>query len=176
MSENQLRQVNASYVPEQDRLLLKINTASQMEFRFWITRRYLALLWPVLRQIAGGFGKSALALDSATRAEVANLAHQEVQKNMDISTQYQDGNHFPLGEEPVLLVKIATRKPDASGNRKLSLLPDQGRGIDLNLDESLTHSLMRVLQEPAAKADWSLDLNLLPDAGLQPVVPPAMLH
>jgi len=176
MSENQLRQVNASYIPEQDRLLLKINTAGQTEFRFWITRRYLALLWQILRQMAGGFGKAGLALDSATRAEVASLAHQEVKKGMDVSTQYQEGNHFPLGEEPVLLAKITTHKPDASGNRKLSLLPEQGEGINLNLDENLTHSLMQVLQEPAAKADWGLNLNLLPDAGLQAVAAPVVLH
>lgn len=176
MSENQLRQVNASYIPEQDRLLLKINTTGQTEFRFWITRRYLALLWQVLRQIAGGFGKAGLALDSATRAEVANLAHQEVKKGMDVSTQYQEGNHFPLGEEPVLLARITTHKPGASGNRKLSLLPGQGRGIDLNLDENLTHSLMRILQEPAARADWGLNLGILPDAGLQSEVPPTVLH
>jgi len=168
--------MNASYVPEQDRLLLKINTTGQTEFRFWITRRYLALLWQVLSQIAGGFGKAGFALDSATRAEVANLAHEELKKGMDIRTQYQNGGHFPLGEDPVLLVKITTHKPDASGNRKLSLLPDQGRGIDLNLDENLTHSLMRVLQEPAAVADWSIDLGLLPEVVLQSVVPPATLH
>lgn len=59
MSKNQLHQVNASYIPEQDRLLLKINTTGQTEFRFWITRRYLALLWQVLRQMAGALVRQA---------------------------------------------------------------------------------------------------------------------
>lgn len=95
---------------------------------------------------------------------------------MDVSTQYQEGTHLPLGEEPLLLSRITSHKPGASGTRKLSLLPEQGQVIDLNLDENLTHSLMRVLQEPATKANWGLNLDILPDAGLQSAVPPVVLH
>ncbi|QLQ33522.1 MAG: hypothetical protein HZT40_20145 [Candidatus Thiothrix singaporensis] len=43
-------QIQARYVEEEDRILLRINTVADEEFRFWLTRRFLRRLSPVLQE------------------------------------------------------------------------------------------------------------------------------
>ena len=43
-----INQLQMSYSPEEDRVLLRLNTTSAEEFRFWLTRRYCQLMVPAL--------------------------------------------------------------------------------------------------------------------------------
>ncbi len=45
---NQLHQLTVKYVPTEDRLLLRIGTTAKTEYRLWLTRRFVAALWPSL--------------------------------------------------------------------------------------------------------------------------------
>lgn len=163
----QLQQFSASYVSEQDRLLLRIRSSDDAEFRFWITRRYLALLWPMLMKMADAFSGRKAPGDPLTRNALAELAHGEAVGKADFGSAYQDGSLFPLGEEPILLARI-TVKPMAGDTQTLSLLPQQGQGINLNLDEKLVHVLARLLQQGAATAEWGLTLEVTPGTGATP--------
>jgi len=42
----------------------------------------------------------------------------------------------------------------------LGLLPQQGQGIHLTLDNTLLHSLCKLLQNAVAKSDWDIVLEL----------------
>lgn len=154
-----LEQFSASYISEQDRLLLRVRSSDDAEYRFWITRRYLALLWPLLMKMADAFSSRKAPGDPLTRNTLAELAHGEAVSKADFGSAYRDGVLFPLGEEPVLLARI-TVKPLAGDTQTLTLLPQQGQGINLELDEKLVHILARLLQEAAAAADWGLNLRV----------------
>ena len=43
-----LHQLKLDFIPEQDRLLLRVSTDTRLEVRLWLTRRILRLLWPLL--------------------------------------------------------------------------------------------------------------------------------
>lgn len=162
----QLEQFNASYNAAQDRLLLRIRSSDDAEFRFWITRRYLALLWPLLMKMADEF--SALkATDPATRSTLAELAHGEAVNKADFGSTYRDGSLYPLGEDPILLGRV-TVKPLQGNTQTLTLLPQEGQGINLDLDERLVHVLARLLQQAAVAADWALILDISPGTGAAP--------
>jgi len=45
---SQLHQIQISYVPTEDRLVLRLNTRARHEFRFWMTRRYVIILWKAI--------------------------------------------------------------------------------------------------------------------------------
>jgi hypothetical protein len=159
----QLEQFSASYDAAQDRLLLRIRSSDDAEFRFWITRRYLALLWPLLMKMADDF--SALkATDPATRSTLAELAHGEAVNKADFGSAYRDGSLYPLGEEPILLGRV-TIKPLQGKTQTLTLLPQEGQGINLDLDERLVHVLARLLQQAAIAAEWALGLDISPGTG-----------
>jgi len=173
-----LEQFNASYDATQDRLLLRIRSSDDAEFRFWITRRYLALLWPPLMKMADDFSARKSA-DPLTRNTLAELAHGEAVGKADFASRYQGGLLFPLGEDPVLLARI-TVQPLRGDTQTLTLLPQQGQGINLDLDEKLVHVLARLLQQAAVAAEWglTLDVGAAPGAVLEPLkaAKPRLLH
>ena len=161
-----LEQFSASYDAAQDRLLLRIRSSDDAEFRFWITRRYLALLWPLLMKMADDFS-ARKTTDPLTRNTLAELAHGEALDKADFGSAYRDGSLYPLGEEPVLLGRV-TVKPLQGNTQTLTLLPQEGQGINLDLDEKLVHVLARLLQQAAVTAEWALSLDISPGAGATP--------
>jgi len=174
----QLEQFSASYDGEQDRLLLRIRSSDDAEFRFWLTRRYLALLWPILMKMAEDFS-ARKTTDPLTRTTLAELAHGQAVGNADFASQYKEGSLFPLGEQPVLLARI-NLKPLHGNTQTLTLLPQQGQGINLDLDERLVHVLARLLQQAVTAADWGLklDVGVNPGATAEPLpaAVPRLLH
>lgn len=178
MSKPQLQQFSASYDSVQDRLLLRVRSTDDAEFRFWITRRYLALLWPILMKMADDFS-ARKSTDPLTRNTLAELAHGEAVGSADFASQYKDGSLFPLGEEPILLARI-TVMPLRERTQTLTLLPQQGQGINLDLDERLVHVLARLLQHAATAAEWGLALNITAGTGIasEPLqaAAPRLLH
>lgn len=155
-----LEQFNAGYDTLQDRILLRIRTTDAAEYRFWITRRYLSLLWPLLMKMADAFSARKSA-DPLTRSALAELAHGEAVGQADFTSQYQDGSSFPLGPDPVLLARISLRPP-LGETQTLVLLPQHGNGINLDLDEQLVHVFARLLQQAATAAEWGLKLEITP--------------
>ena len=64
----------------------------------------------------------------------------------------------PLGAEPILVARMQTRRnPD--GSFLLTLLPREGKGINVALDEALLHSICELLRNIVAKTDWELKLD-----------------
>ncbi|MCF8177342.1 MAG: hypothetical protein K9J74_02435 [Sulfuritalea sp.] len=175
----QLEQFSASYDSMQDRLLLRVRCSDDSEFRFWITRRYLVLLWPMLMKMATAFSNLKSRGDPLTSSTLSELAHGEAVNNADFGSQYQEGSTFPLGEEPILLARIKV-KPLTGPTQTLTLLPKDGQGINLELDEKLVHIIARLLQEAANKAEWVLKLDVTADDNATPDVlaaaSPRILH
>lgn len=155
-----LEQFNAGYDAMQDRILLRIRTSDGAEYRFWITRRYLSLLWPILMKMAEGFS-ARKTTDPLARSTLAELAHGEAVGTADFNSQYQEGSLFPLGADPVLLAKI-TLRPLSGDTQTLVLLPNEGQGVNLDLDERLVHILARLFQQTATAAEWGLSLDVSP--------------
>jgi hypothetical protein len=175
----QLEQFSASYDSMQDRLMLRIRSSDDAEYRFWITRRYLVLLWPMLMKMVDAFSARKAPGDPLTRNTLAELAHGDAVGRADFASAYRDGSLFPLGEEPVLLVRI-TVQPNTGDTQTLTLLPQEGQGINLAMDERLIHVLARLLQEAATAAEWGLGLQVTPGSGTAPdatnPAAPRLLH
>lgn len=149
---SKLQQINITYVPEEDRLLLRASTARDEEYRLWLTRRYAALLMQVLRKRidqAGGIYK--LASDPQTTDQLRQGA----------TTQpYQRGEKhiFPLGEDGTLGYGIKVGDLQ-NGCVALQLAPKQGQGLNLNLDPSLLYLVSNLLEQAILRADWRLPLS-----------------
>jgi hypothetical protein len=151
-----LRQLNATHDQEQDRILLRLNTTDGSEVRFWITRRFMLLLRQTFGTIADRFAAThtGATVPAATLSAYSEYSREQTVKNSDFQTEYQPGELFPLGEIPILLTRISIRVAATGTNQILSLHPTQGQGIDLNLDENLTHALSQVIESAAIKAEW----------------------
>ena len=172
---NRLHQLNASYDLMQDRVLLSIGTEDGTEFRFWVTRRYLLLLWSVLGKVAAACAGARASGDPIRREALAEMAHHEAQRHADFKAPYRAGDKHPLGADPVLLAKIVVRQ-SPQGPATVSLLPPEGPGVDLGLDERMTHLLASLLQRVAIQAEWQLALPPLAPPAMGEAAPPPQVH
>ena len=108
-----LDQLAARYHPDQDRILLRMNTSEGDELRLWLTRRLCVNLWPKFKAIvadrvameqgARDPARSAAATaDEATRQMLADFHRQESLRNADFKTPFRDTpRQLPLGAEPL---------------------------------------------------------------------------
>lgn len=155
-----LHQLKLDYVPEQDRLLLRVSTDTQVEVRLWLTRRALRLLWPLLVQMVRTAPDVVLQSNPEARDALVGMQHEQALSRADFAKPFEEAPRaMPLGAEPLLVAQLRARR-DEQGNHVLGLLPLQGEGIHLTLDNTLLHSFCRLVQNAAANSEWNLELEL----------------
>jgi len=154
----QLRQLNVRYDPEQDRIVLRINSIEQEEFRFFITRRYLKLLWPVLRRLIEDEFQRRNPGTTDSTAPVIAFEEEKAIRKVSFSQGFSEyTERFPLGEAPVLLTRIKVKK--TPGFDILCMHPTRGRGIELPAHQEILHLFCKALRDVAAKTDWNVLLK-----------------
>jgi len=160
-----IHQLNVSHNDRHDRLLLRLNTQSGEEFRFWLTRRLTLRLLPVIQQVMGRIESkqpNMLAPDPASQQILAELKRDAFLQKADFKTPYvKQAHQLPLGEEPMLVTDVQlqlqgtgvllTLKDKGCG---ASDTPAQGQSCQLNLQTSLVHGLIHLIQQAVARADW----------------------
>lgn len=157
--QNALQQINISYVPNEDRLLLKARTSDENELRIWLTRRYTSLLLNVLvQQMDKAGGIVELASNKTTLQQFKGGAFTQ-------GYQPHAQQNFPLGENGVLGYRINTGK-NTDARINLQLLPESGEGLNLVLDKSMLFMFYNLLEQALVHAEWNL---VLPPTHKEPV-------
>lgn len=159
----QIKQLNVSYLTEQDRILIRVNTSDSQEFLLWLTRRMTIQFWPA-------FQKSILELDNArvgtaSASASARKAYSEFERekslrDVKLGTAYDAANvKHPLGAEPLLVTSIDLTP---SGNsqqlhiRWTERLPDApaSRSFELNLQPNMYHGLAHLFENGLQASLW----------------------
>ena len=170
---SQLHQMQLTFVPVEDRVLFRMNTKARQEFRFWMTRRYIKVLWNTIikllkeRQGKKLETKEEKPLPEPIQEAVIAAEHQKIVENSDFQTQYQESTYLPLGESPTLLFSVGV-KPGPNNQAILVMSPQEGQGIEIGLNDQIVHSLCKLLAETAAKAEWDLNLDFNQASDLLP--------
>jgi hypothetical protein len=156
-----------TYLATEDRLLFRVNTKARQEFRFWMTRRYTAILWHTLTQLLANRPLAPEApvappsVDPLVEATKQEIKHQEVVSQADFKTQYQESSYLPLGEAPLLLFSVGV-KPAPDGQPLLCMHPEKGQGIEI---------VCKLILDTSTKAEWGLNLAFVPGTGPAPEGP-----
>ncbi|MEW5733393.1 MAG: hypothetical protein AB1921_00985 [Thermodesulfobacteriota bacterium] len=162
-----LEQINLSYVPMEDRMLLAATgrvASGLAEYRVWLTRRYVRLLWGALEKLVSESSAADPRVPEPARAAVREFAEQAALSSADFSTPYTPQvTERPLGEAPLLVSRIQLKNlPD--GKNVLALHDQQGKGLTMTLEIPVVHSLRKLLHDTAEKAEWNLGLSLYAQA------------
>lgn len=155
---SRISQLQITFVPAEDRLLMRVASGDNEEFRFWLTRRFVAALRPHLENSLSHRDRIRTQTTSNARRELLDFERQAAVQNADFETPFQTQTQtttLPLGDHPVLLTQfqIAPRNNDAL---VLALRPESGSGIDLNLSAELVHSIVALLDKALEGAAWDL--------------------
>src|SRR6187402_2334185 len=122
-----IHQLSVNYVAEQDRILVRINTAAAEEMRLWLTRRLMLGLWPLLSKLMTkhllkleAAGTSLDTADEGLKQMLADFRKEEFLRQADFDTPYKEEQAtLPLGEEPLLVTDVDA-SPLPNGRLRLS--------------------------------------------------------
>jgi len=172
-----IHQIQIRHDETEDRLLLRLSTTDNCEFRFWLTRRFTKRLWGMLVQMLEWDQVVKQQVIPETRRTVLEIQHESYSRQANYAKQFEEPaqetpRRLPLGEAPVLLAKAKGKKGE-SGAQMLGLHPLQGQGIDITLDTRLLHIFTRLLREQVAKTDWDVNLALYEGVNQAETVPDA---
>ncbi len=161
ISVMKLHQIKIEFNAEEDRLMLRVSTVSGEEALLWLTRRCVLRLWPLL---VGGVEASPdvaqRVVDPETKKALLEFQHEKALSQAQFGKQYADTPRTrPLGDNPLLVTKLQ-RRAGPDGRLVIGLLPSQGEGIFLTLDEPLLHGFIKLLQKAVERAEWGFKLDL----------------
>jgi len=144
-----LHQMNISYIPGEDRLLLRASTLGGDEYRIWLTRRFCSLLTGIVQKQMEQFGGAPVL---AASNEARQLFKQGA---MEQKYETENRMKFPLGQSGILAHRINSRINE-DGTLALQLLPGAGEGITLNLNQTLLYMFYNLLAQGMERAEWHL--------------------
>lgn len=161
-----IHQLQASYVMEQDRILVRMNTRNAEELRLWLTRRMVRHLFPHLTEVT----TEMLARqapdshhDGANISALKEFKKQESLQRCDFSTPFNSQvTAWPVGDAP-LLASTVRLTPGEAGTLCLRFeenLPGapQTRSFSVTLDHELLHGFLHLLESALQHADWGIAL------------------
>jgi hypothetical protein len=162
----QIHQMSVTYLPEQDRILMRINTREGDEMRMWLTRRLMVGLWPLLTRLLTdhllkleGAGSTLAAADEALKKMLTDFRKEEFLSKADFETPYLESPlNLPLGEEPLLVTDVdATPQPGGPLRLSFNERPPGGeppRSFNLEMQPKLMQGLMHLLEQALNQSQW----------------------
>jgi len=196
VSNTRLHQMTVKYLPTEDRMLLRIATSEKTEYRLWLTRRFIGVLWPALGgQLAetadltglrqgkpgeadgtpsappgGGEAPPAAApapVSPKVRDAVLGMEHQAAVQDSDFSKKHDEDTVDLTANSGPMTVTGAKVKPWDGKKLVLSFQTADGMNVTVTLDKKLLHGFCHMIATTVQKAEWGLDL-----AVGEPVVAP----
>jgi hypothetical protein len=163
----QIHQMSVTYLPEQDRILMRINTTDGEEMRMWLTRRLMVGLWPLLSKLLTehllkleSAGASLAGANPELKKMLADFRKEEFLQHADFDTPYKEAQQrLPLGEEPLLVTDVDAT-PLANGPLRLNFneRPPSGdakpRSFQMEMQPKLMQGLMHLLDQALLQSQW----------------------
>lgn len=187
-----IHQLSVTYLPEQDRILARVNTTAGEEMRLWFTRRLMVGLWPLLSKAMSSHllrleaaGTSLDAADDEMKKMLADFRKQEFMQHADFETPYDESKQtLPLGHEPLMVTDVDAA-PLPTGRLRLSFnenlppkavvageKPAEPRRFQMEMEPRLMQGLLHLLEQALAQSRWREPFQA-PAQGDDPTLPDA---
>lgn len=161
-----IRQLSVTYLAEQDRILLRMNTAASEEMRLWLTRRLMLGLWPLLTRLLTrhllkleAAGSSLETADDDLRKMLADFRKEQFLQEADFDTPYKESQAaLPLGDEPLLVTDVDAA-PLPNGRLRLTFNEqppnaETPRSFKMVMEPKLMQGLMHLLEQALVRSQW----------------------
>lgn len=159
-----IHQLSVAFDEMQDRLLWRINTHEGQEFRFWLTRRLMARLMPVLltHWVQAESRQAGLSTQSeSTQHMMADFQRHAFLENADFKQPFapaQAPDALPLGDAPMLVTEVQVT-PQAGQQVLVALhhkLPGlaQMQSAQLVLGTELLQGFLHLSDAAMQQAKW----------------------
>jgi hypothetical protein len=154
-----IKQINASYLLAEDRILLRVSTNDEAEYRFWFTRRVTLFILQaaqqlLIRKLEGQHEKKtaeAIAEFDRMQTQAQLQSPADVKDLVTAQTNYLPGNHFPLGSDPLLVMDVRCNFFETFS---IDLVLPGGANMNLNLPLTLLQMMCALLDRLGTEAKW----------------------
>ena len=165
-----LEQLNLTYNPAEDRILLRIGFSvkdaeqEKQQIQIFITRRMLQRLWPTLIEAITSHMRLNRPETAFASQELVNYEHQKavdaIKESGNFGKSFEADKRKPLhGDHPLLLETIKFHlKADAP--LWIQFITQKGDTVDLSLETSLLHGFCKLLIDAEKASEWGLDISL----------------
>jgi len=151
-----IRQIQARYDAEQDRILFRVNREDQKEFRIWLTRRFLTLILKPLNQHTEIDPDVSSQMSDSGKEEVKAFKREQVLEQADFDQPFADSEEVDTDAWPIAVAFKLNYSLMKDGLMRLQLLPKQGEGLNLVLTSQISISLIEMLAKAAEQGQWQL--------------------
>jgi hypothetical protein len=156
-----IRQVNCTYVPDEDRVMFRFSTGKDelQEYRLWLTRAVLSQLLRHTQVLAVEAVKGNMNVQQAQ--EVAEFKQEALAQNVTF-TQFESAPKLPLGAEPTLVKAVTAKTETVNDSQKVAALVFQlarGQNLTLRMNDDLLGKLQLLFKKMNETAGWALAVN-----------------
>lgn len=155
-----LHQLNATYVPAEDRVALRLRTREGAEVNLWLTRRTVKDLLGQARNAAGAEAAARAAASpdpAAAAAALSAFAEEAAVAGADFATPYASGaTAHPLGAEPLLVRRFELAREENGGVRVAFGMGQGNPAMSFRAPMAFAHRLRHLLSRIAGSAGWDL--------------------
>ena len=170
-------QAQITYSSEQDRLILTLGSTTDEAIRLWLTRRFVSILWPVLIQALELHPEIVSEKDNRVIKQVKlDFQHQQTVAKADHTSAFNQDRVFPIGKEPVLIVKADISTQATTQLITASFISIDDKKIDINLNQALLHNLCHLIIQAMPSTGWGLALEGLNITQSEPSTPGPVVH
>lgn len=150
-----IRQFNASYIKQEDRIMFRFNTHDGSEYRLWLTRLISMSLLSTIRKIIH------IDLEKKHSPRVAQVIQEfqedGVKKTMNTKDPFKTADKvslkLPLGSDPILVTGFNITKKDVQFSIDFKLVGH--KKINLTLPLTAVQSVIAILEQMEQKALWT---------------------
>ena len=145
-------QINLSYDPAEDRILIKA-TEKGKEYRAWWTRRLALRIYKLFAEHSFPTENQATHLQPEQQQNLGHMEKQGAVEDADFATPFQeDASHYPLGENGILVQRVDIKTEGKVV--KFIMLPAEGEGMTLALPPGQRYSFEHMLQRVMQAGEW----------------------
>lgn len=144
-------QLNATYVPEEDRVLFRFNTSESFEYRLWFTRAVVRDILAIAQQASVAVLAKHHPPEQAKA--IAEFKQQAKLENPQFTT-FTPSTKYPMGAEPILVHRATIVLQNPGSSLELTLV--KGQVMKIQLTEDMIGQIRLLLQTIADKALWGL--------------------
>lgn len=166
-----IKQINASYLINEDRILFRFNTSEQAEYRLWFTRRVTLFILAATshllkKKLEQTHSSDAVkALEEFEKQAVADAPGH----HKDAVNLFESGTSFPIGADALLVMDVSCSLAKnsekfayiQSANEQqiddlisLDFLLPGGANLNLKLPENLLRGMRALLDQLRTNAGW----------------------
>ena len=166
-----IKQFNASYLVNEDRILFRFNTQDKAEYRLWLTRRVTLFILVATSHLLQKKLEKTHSSDAAKALnEFGKQAILEtVKQAKDVSNDFESGITFPIGADPLLVMDVTcsltkngeklaflekTKDGQIDDNLSIDFLLPGGANLNLKLSENLMQAMTILLDQIRQNAGW----------------------